>query len=1057
MEPGQPNVGVNKPSGIPRPASRLPVLRNRSSQILVTKQEEAVQYPTHTNATPKIQKRKSIAALTRPEPSGLKDIAAISKPSASRNNVAYGSTHASRSSISSRASVVRPSSRANQRKQPAPPTQSSSSRDNEEHHDQLSSLDGFCSASRSGSCDESPPELQEYVEPTEPAAILDGRKSSRPSLSDRTIESIQGLPSTPKDRRRSSFFSSVESPMGPPPRPSSSLSRNGSNGNSRPGTSDGNFAKPLGRPSSVAKKAPASAKPASRNSLGGFGFTPGRTVSSMIGSSSRQGSKDTIPPSPRSPSPSKRVPPGALPNGIRPLKAPSSSRTVAAKPSKPRPAFADTFGPAVRAGETTRSQTEDKETPTQASTPNSSKRAVSNPSNASSAALRQQIAAAKAAARKERAKHDSPQEAPAANGRDLEAEMVVDPFNQAPKDEKHILRNRVNAARMDGRLNIAAMGLKHIPKEVMTMYDAAAMEESKVNWAEVVDLIRLNAADNDIEELDDAVFPDTSVEDLALDDQTAGNQFGGLETLDLHGNSLQVLPMGLRRLERLTTLNLANNKLENTALDVISQIPSLKDLRLGNNALSGTLPTAACNLQYLETLDLQSNRLLVLPEALRELVSLKVLNISGNQLTALPMEALQELKLTELDASSNALIGSLFPLGGTGSCPTLQSLKVANNSLAALTFSESLELPQLRTLDVTNNHLTVLPNLTSSTELITLTAGDNKIAEFPAGFTTLRKLRNVNFTSNELRLLDPTIAKIESLESLMLAANPLRDKKFLTMSAGDIKQDLRARLQQLPPEDDELASHEDFHDARDSFSPLPLTSPTSSWTLDSKGTITLAGRGLSDSINDSLGSFLQRNEVKYLTLSSNKLTAVPPALWLAQDLRVLDLSDNSLSYVYLSDELELPSLQELKLSRSCITTLEPLMTQLQAPNLQTLNLTVNRLTGALPVLRRTYPALTTLLAGDNKFTSVSAEALRGLHTVNLVSNDIEQLPAEIGLLWDEGLKNLEIGSNAFRVPNYRVLEKGTEAMMRWLRDRIPTPQEAKAVVNGDAGTDDEVD
>jgi len=30
-----------------------------------------------------------------------------------------------------------------------------------------------------------------------------------------------------------------------------------------------------------------------------------------------------------------------------------------------------------------------------------------------------------------------------------------------------------------------------------------------------------------------------------------------------------------------------------------------------------------------------------------------------------------------------------------------------------------------------------------------------------------------------------------------------------------------------------------------------------------------------------------------------------------------------------------------------------------------------------------------------------------------------------------------VGSNAFRVPGYRVLEKGTEATTRWLRDRLP--------------------
>ena len=77
-----------------------------------------------------------------------------------------------------------------------------------------------------------------------------------------------------------------------------------------------------------------------------------------------------------------------------------------------------------------------------------------------------------------------------------------------------------------------------------------------------------------------------------------------------------------------------------------------------------------------------------------------------------------------------------------------------------------------------------------------------------------------------------------------------------------------------------------------------------------------------------------------------------------------------------------------------------------------------------------------------------------MHTVNLSSNNIESLPAEIGLLWDEGLRNLEVGSNAFRVPNYRILEKGTEATLRYLRDKLPAREDA-TMVNGDSKLGDE--
>lgn len=91
------------------------------------------------------------------------------------------------------------------------------------------------------------------------------------------------------------------------------------------------------------------------------------------------------------------------------------------------------------------------------------------------------------------------------------------------------------------------------------MYDAEAMEGSTVTWSECVDLVRLNAADNELEEVPDDIFPDMSSEEFASQDDAKGSQFGGLESLDLHGNLLTDIPMGLRRLERLTKLDLVGN------------------------------------------------------------------------------------------------------------------------------------------------------------------------------------------------------------------------------------------------------------------------------------------------------------------------------------------------------------------------------------------------------------------------------------------------------------------------------------------------------------------
>lgn len=102
------------------------------------------------------------------------------------------------------------------------------------------------------------------------------------------------------------------------------------------------------------------------------------------------------------------------------------------------------------------------------------------------------------------------------------------------------------------------MELKEIPAEVMNMYN---FESSGGEWAESVDLTRFVAADNELEMISDDIFPDRDAQDMADDEDSQGNIFAGLEALDLHGNMLITLPMGLRRLTMLTSLNLVSHPL----------------------------------------------------------------------------------------------------------------------------------------------------------------------------------------------------------------------------------------------------------------------------------------------------------------------------------------------------------------------------------------------------------------------------------------------------------------------------------------------------------------
>lgn len=184
----------------------------------------------------------------------------------------------------------------------------------------------------------------------------------------------------------------------------------------------------------------------------------------------------------------------------------------------------------------------------------------------SSSALREQIAKAKAA---RKAAFQASSNAGAGSGdsalvptdSSFDFGLASDPFNQNRDDKSQakILQSRLGTARTSGRLNIAAMGLKDIPAEVLDMYNLESIGQSGGAWAESVDLTRFVAADNELEMLSDSVFPDVDPQEMAEDEDSQGNIFAGLETLDLHGNILVNLPMGLRRLAFLTSLNLVRN------------------------------------------------------------------------------------------------------------------------------------------------------------------------------------------------------------------------------------------------------------------------------------------------------------------------------------------------------------------------------------------------------------------------------------------------------------------------------------------------------------------
>lgn len=597
-------------------------------------------------------------------------------------------------------------------------------------------------------------------------ALPTAHRRPRPSLSDRTIETLTQIPPSPSPRRRQSNLFPQEVPDGKLSRAGSSLSR------SRPSTSHGYHPPlPSSRPASPTKHQTRNPAP---------NLTPSRrSVSSYA-------PKSVPPPQKRPDLPSSNTPSRVRPS---PSKATTTrtanlaGKSVSNTSSNASPTAIEPSGivpPVTRAfaGSSHVPARGSSRFPPQKPTPSRglANRPAEDHTLKSSAALRETIAKAKAA--KRTAAKSQGKAAP-----DNAFEIQVD-------SGLSILRRKITMALEDGKLNIAALGFKEIPKEVINMSQYGSLES--------VDITRINAADNELETISDEVFPDIDSEAaLREDEYFLGLFFGGLESLDLHGNRLLILPKGLRRLDNLATLNLSRNRLKNTHLETIAEIHSLRELRLAENALEGTFPMCLCGLENLELLDLHDNAITGIPEYVEEMRSLCVLNVAGNRLASLDLHALSSIPLTELDVSRNRLSGCLFP-SDIIALTNLKSLSVALNALTSLTTPTStgtLALPNLQSLDVSFNRIKTLPDLSTCTALITLSAANNQLGCIPEGMPTLQHLRTADLSNNGIKFVDLEVGNMESLTNLNLEGNLLRqgERRLLGLSTGDLKSELRAR------------------------------------------------------------------------------------------------------------------------------------------------------------------------------------------------------------------------------------------------------------------------
>ncbi|OMO80314.1 hypothetical protein CCACVL1_13033 [Corchorus capsularis] len=544
----------------------------------------------------------------------------------------------------------------------------------------------------------------------------------------------------------------------------------------------------------------------------------------------------------------------------------------------------------------------------------------------------------------------------------------------------------LKAARASGSLNLSNRSLRDVPVEVYRSLDAVGEGE---NWWEAVELQKLILAHNNIE----------------------------------------VLKEDLRNLPSLTVLNVSHNKLTDLPA-AIGQLSMLKLLDVSHNSIA-VIPEEIGSVTSLVKFDCSSNQIKELPCSLGRCSALSELKASNNFITSLPEDLTNCSKLAKLDLEGNKLTALSDNL--LASWTILTELNASKNLLSGMPESIGC-LSRLIRLDLHQN--------ISHLKFCTLNV--NLLKEYPVGACKLC-LSVLDLSNNSLTGLPAELGKMTTLRKLLLAGNPLRTLRSSLVSGptAALLRYLRSRLSEAEDSEAKTPAKEEIvtKAARLSLTSKELSLegmglsvvPPEVWESGEIIKVNLSRNSIQE-LPDELSSclslqtlILSRNNIKdwpvailkslsnliCLKLDNNPLRQIPSDGFQAISmLQILDLSGNAASLPENPSFSSLPHLKELYLRR----------TQLREVPSEIMSLS------QLQILALSQNSLQSIPEGLKSLTSLTE--------LDLSDNNISALPPELGLL-EPSLQVLRLDGNPLRSIRRTILDKGTKAVLKYLRDKLP--------------------
>lgn len=185
----------------------------------------------------------------------------------------------------------------------------------------------------------------------------------------------------------------------------------------------------------------------------------------------------------------------------------------------------------------------------------------------------------------------------------------------------------------------------------------------------------------------------------------------------------------------LTEVRLSNNRISGSMPSELLKLSALKTLYMSNNYFNGTIPSSIASLSSIEVLDFSQNDLTGhLPTELGSLTTLRVVNLSENLLSGVLVTELG--RLSNLETLSLALLNKLAgPLFAFNTNPSLSFLDLSHNSLQGTIPSDFLAAVSGSdpiTVDLLQNEITGgLPTVLDSLKFLDINLVGNRIDSLP--------------------------------------------------------------------------------------------------------------------------------------------------------------------------------------------------------------------------------------------------------------------------------------------------------------------------------------